>query len=50
LSNILFRNAELPRGAAGAHPGSLDVGTDSFADADDNAYDPTEFIDDDDEF
>jgi hypothetical protein len=32
------------------HPGSLDVGTDSFADADDNAYDPTEFIDDDDEF
>jgi hypothetical protein len=33
------------------HPGTLDVGTDSFDDADDDAYDPTEFIDaDGDEF
>ena len=29
---------------------SLDVGTDSFDDADDDAHDPTEFIDEDDEF
>ena len=28
---------------------SLDVGTDSFDDADDDAHDPTEFIDEDDE-
>jgi hypothetical protein len=28
---------------------SLDVGTDSFDDVDDDAYDPTEFIDEDDE-
>ena len=32
------------------HPGALDVGTDSFYDDDDDAYDPTEFIDEDDEF
>ena len=32
------------------HPEALDVGTDSFDDADDDPYDPTEFIDDDDEF
>ena len=32
------------------HPEALDVGTDSFNDADDDAYDPTEFIDEDDEF
>ena len=31
------------------HPGSLDVGTDSFDDGDDDAYDPMEFIDDDDD-
>ena len=29
---------------------ALDVGTDSFDDDDDDPYDPTEFIDDDDEF
>ena len=32
------------------HPEALDVGTDSFDDPDDEAYDPTEFIDEDDEF
>ena len=32
------------------HQEALDVGTDSFDDADDDPYDPTEFIDDDDEF
>ena len=33
------------------HPEALDVGADSFDDADDDPYDPTEFIDDeDDEF
>jgi hypothetical protein len=32
------------------HPEALDVGEDSFDDADDDAYDPTEFIDEDDEF
>ena len=32
------------------HPEALSVGTDSFDDADDDAYDPTEFIDEDDEF
>ena len=32
------------------HPEALDVGTDSFDDADDEPYDPTEFIDEDDEF
>ena len=32
------------------HPEALDIGTDSFDDADDDAYDPTEFIDEDDEF
>ena len=32
------------------HSEALDVGTDSFDDADDDPYDPTEFIDDDDEF
>ena len=32
------------------HAEALDVGTDSFDDADDDAYDPTEFIDEDDEF
>ena len=32
------------------HPEALDVGADSFDDADDDAYDPTEFIDEDDEF
>ena len=31
------------------HPEALDVGTDSFDDADNDAYDPTEFIDEDDE-
>ena len=31
------------------HPEALDVGTDSFDDADDDAHDPTEFIDEDDE-
>ena len=29
------------------HPEALDVGTDSFYDADDDPYDPMEFIDDD---
>jgi hypothetical protein len=29
---------------------ALDVGVDSFDDADDDPYDPTEFIDEDDEF
>ena len=29
---------------------ALDVGEDSFDDADDNPYDPTEFIDENDEF
>ena len=29
---------------------ALDVGTDSFDDADDEPYDPTEFMDEDDEF
>jgi hypothetical protein len=28
---------------------ALDVGTDSFDDADDDAYDPTEFAEDDDD-
>ena len=32
------------------HPEALDVGTDSFDDADDDPFDPTEFIDEDDEF
>ena len=33
------------------HPEALDVGTDSFDDDDDDSFDPTEFIDDeDDEF
>ena len=32
------------------HQEALDVGTDSFDDDDDYAYDPTEFIDEDDEF
>ena len=32
------------------HSEALDVGTDSFDDADDDPYDPTEFIDEDDEF
>ena len=32
------------------HQESLRVDTDSFDDADDDPYDPTEFIDDDDEF
>ena len=32
------------------HQEALSVGTDSFDDADDEPYDPTEFIDDDDEF
>jgi hypothetical protein len=32
------------------HPEALDVGTDCFDDADDDAYDPTEFVDEDDEF
>ena len=31
------------------HQEALDVGMDSFDDADDDAYDPTEFIDDDDD-
>ena len=31
-------------------PEALDVGTDSFNDADDEPFDPTEFIDEDDEF
>ena len=31
-------------------PQALDVGTDSFDDADDEPYDPTEFVDEDDEF
>jgi hypothetical protein len=29
------------------HPEALDVGMNSFDDADDDAFDPTEFIDDD---
>ena len=29
------------------HPEALGVGTDSFDDADDDAYDPTEFIEED---
>ena len=36
--------------AAEQHHEALDVGTDSFDDDDDDPYDPTEFIDDDDEF
>ena len=32
------------------HPEALDVGMDSFDDDDDDPYDPTEFIDEDDEF
>jgi hypothetical protein len=32
------------------HPAALSVGRDSFDGADDDAYDPTEFIDEDDEF
>ena len=32
------------------HPAALDVGEDAFDDADDGPFDPTEFIDDDDEF
>ena len=32
------------------HQEALSVGTDSFDDADDEPYDPTEFIDEDDEF
>jgi hypothetical protein len=32
------------------HPEALDVGTDSFNDADHEPFDPTEFIDEDDEF
>ena len=32
------------------HSESLDVSTDSFHDADDDSYDPTEFIDEDEEF
>ena len=32
------------------HPEALDVGRDSFDDADDDPFDPTEFIDEDDEF
>ena len=32
------------------HPEALDVGEDGFDDADDDPYDPTEFIDEDDEF
>ena len=32
------------------HPETLDVGADSFDDAGDEPYDPTEFIDEDDEF
>jgi hypothetical protein len=32
------------------HPEALDVGTDSYDDDDDEPFDPTEFIDDDDEF
>jgi hypothetical protein len=32
------------------HPEALDVGTDSFDDADDDPFDPTEFIDENDEF
>ena len=31
------------------HQEALDVGTDAFDDADDDPYDPTEFIDEDDE-
>jgi hypothetical protein len=43
-------HAELSRGAAGAASEALDVGTDSFDDADADPYDPTEFAEDDDEF
>jgi hypothetical protein len=32
------------------HPEALDVDTDSFDDADDDPFDPIEFIDEDDEF
>ena len=32
------------------HPEALHVGADSFNDADDEAYDPTEFAEEDDEF
>lgn len=32
------------------HQEALDIGTDSFDDADNDPFDPTEFIDDDDEF
>ena len=34
----------------GQHLEALDVGTDSFNDADDEPFDPTAFIDEDDEF
>ena len=37
-------------GGAGTASGALDVGTDSFNDADDEPFDPTEFIEEDDEF
>ena len=32
------------------HPGALGAGIDCFDDADDEPYNPTEFIDDDEEF
>jgi hypothetical protein len=32
------------------HPEALDVGKDSFHDTDDDAYDPTKFVDEDDQF
>ena len=32
------------------HSGALDVGEDGFDDSSDDPYDPTEFIDEDDEF
>jgi hypothetical protein len=32
------------------HPGSLDVEPDALDDGDHDAYDPTDFIDEDDEF
>jgi hypothetical protein len=49
LSNILFRNAELSRGGAGAALGGARRRGDSFDDDDDDPYDPTEFIVDEDD-
>jgi hypothetical protein len=41
---------EITEKLAEQHPATLDVGSDSFDDADDEPFDPTELIDEDDEF